>query len=167
MRSMFFIPVGLALTLAGCVGSSERNTSVHQRDTVGDDAGGEGGATAFTYTCTLEYQTFSPSWANGPGAQAQNTGADAPTVLAAGLTASDGTYSLSIQGNPDAPFNLSFNATLLGPNGTVSYVVLPASVMTATPFSFEIGGAIPPVNGTGFDGQPHSFDYLRGYCGPS
>jgi hypothetical protein len=109
--------------------------------------------------CNLDYETFSPAFADQPAATFDTK---YTVVKKDGASATDGAFTLSVGVNPSPPFNLSDTATISNATtgATVAYVVLPSPHLGGD-FLFEVGGKIDPVTPAGA-AQP--FDFMRAYC---
>jgi hypothetical protein len=108
--------------------------------------------------CQLEYEAFAPSFAAKTAASLETTFGN---VENNGISASDGTYRLIVETNPNPPYNLSFIANIFDDvrNAGLSYIVLPRPHVGGA-FLFELGASIPSV--TLSDGT--AYDHLRAYC---
>jgi hypothetical protein len=74
-------------------------------------------------------------------------------------------YALHFRANPGAANDLNYVASLSRVGAaTLAYAVVPVTAFTPGNVLFEIGAPIPTAHSIGFDGQPHLFDMLRGYC---
>jgi hypothetical protein len=106
---------------------------------------------------------FAPTFASSPAGQIVTTFGD---VVGNGATTGDTYYTLSVGTNSQPSTNLSFQAELSAnySNSQVSYVVLPAPVVTnPDDYLFELGGVIPPHTVT-TNGTSQDFNFLRAYC---
>jgi hypothetical protein len=110
--------------------------------------------------CQLEYEAFAPTFVTRPAASLETR---FDQVVASGVSASDGGYTLRVSTNPKPPYNLSFIVQIISVarGGSISYAVLPAPHVGGA-FLFEIGADIPAV--TFADTGTQSFDNLRAYC---
>ena len=109
--------------------------------------------------CTLQYETFSPTFAT----QLAATFDEKYTVVKkSGASATDGAFTLSAIHNATPPFNLvdTMVITNAQTGGTVAYVVLPSPHLGGD-FLFELGGKIDPVTPAG---STVAFDFMRGFC---
>ena len=120
------------------------------------------GRTTKTLECTLEYEVFEPTFVSGFAASVSAALSD---VKKNGAFAADDAYDLELAMNPNPPYNLSFQASIFDTHSgkEVSYLVLPP-VGGDGAYLFEVGGAIPTTERTGYDGATHAFDHVRAYC---
>ena len=109
--------------------------------------------------CNLDYETFSPTFADQPAASFDTK---YTVVKKQGAEATDGAFTLSVGVNPTPPFNLSDSVFITNAQtgATVAYVVLPSPHLGGQ-FLFELGGKIDPVTPAG---ATQAFDFMRGYC---
>jgi hypothetical protein len=156
MKHFTFSALALAALSAACGGQPSSPDS-----SASTDDGNAALTASRTLACTLEYETFAPTYASG---YAGDFSLPFSTVKTSGATAGDSGFAFKVSVNPKPAYNLSFNATLSDASGEdIAYTVLP-SPRTGGAYLFELGGRIAPVSRTGDDGIVHAFDHLRAYC---
>jgi CubicO group peptidase (beta-lactamase class C family) len=91
--------------------------------------------------------------------------ANVDAVLSAGAAVKSSTspYGFFLDAFPSSG-DLSVQATITGPTGTLAYDLMPRSLFAGSGFLFELGAQIPSIHAPGPDGQDHAFDGLRAYC---
>jgi hypothetical protein len=155
MRTILFTILLLSPTLACTINNGEKSPPNPMTGSGGKADDGTTSTDTRHLICQLEYEVFSPTFATAPAASIDTT---YDKLYGGVVTATDGTYTLSVSHNSANP-NLPFNAIVSDKAGTsVTYGVLP-DLATTEYFNFEIGGWISPtpIGGT-------TYDHLRAYC---